>query len=183
MIAFPVEVVVGAGGFSQPFRRPRRRESNPRPSFYVGYLLGQLLKTRIVATTWDGRQLWTTPQMMKLSNLPATTGVALFSSWARRRPAAGVVELNTDFKVLSVLKGTPLRPTLVLRHYRQDTDRLPGPVLNAPLGLDFSRGPTTVYLLFLKRESDGFYAPTSAQVFPELSILALPKGPLTVFPR
>ena len=46
-----------------------------------------------------------------------------------------------------------------------------------------STGSTTVYLLFLKRESDDLYAPALGHVFPDFSILALPEGPLTVFPR
>jgi hypothetical protein len=137
----------------------------------------------LIAHPWTFDELRAKSDLIVIAERIATRDAGIKTEFTDVRPPFPVVELNTDFKVLSVLKGTPLRATLVLRHYRQDTDRLPGPVLNAPLGLDFSRGPTTVYLLFLKRESDDLYAPTSAQVFPEFSILALPKGPLTVFPR
>lgn len=60
---------------------------------------------------------------------------------------------------------------------------MPGAVLNGPLALNFSDEQTTVYLLFLKREADGRYSPTSGQVVPGDAVVGLPKNPLTVFPR
>ena len=137
----------------------------------------------LIAHPWTFDELMSKSDLIVIAERIATRDAGTKTEFTELRPPFPVVELNTDFKVLSALKGTPARAMLVLRHYRQDTDRLPGPVLNAPLGLDFSSGPTSVYLLFLQRESDDLYAPTSGHVFPEFSILVLPKGPLTVFPR
>jgi hypothetical protein len=149
----------------------------------VALLFLQATVVGLIAPPWTFDELRSKSDLIVIAERVATRDVGFKTEFTDLRPPFPVVELNTDFKVLSALKGTPLRAILVLRHYRQDTDRLPGPILNAPPGLDFSRGPTTVDLLFLKRESDGLYAPTSGHVFPEFSILALPKGPLTVFPR
>jgi hypothetical protein len=92
-------------------------------------------------------------------------------------------ELNTDFKVLASLKGTPLRAIIVLRHDRQDEERLPDPILDAPLGLDVRPWADDGVPLVLERESYDVCAPTSGHVFPEFAIFALPTGPLTMFPR
>jgi hypothetical protein len=149
----------------------------------VALLFWQATVMGLIAPSWTFNELRSKSDLIVIAERIATINTGIKTEFTELRPPFPVVELNTDFKVLSALKGTPLRATLVLRHYRRDTDRLPALALNAPLGLDFSSGPTTVYLLFLKRESDDLYAPTSGHVFPEFSILALPKGPLTVFPR
>jgi hypothetical protein len=99
------------------------------------------------------------------------------------QPPFPVVELNTQFKMLTLLKGYAERKEFLLRHYRTDTELMPGGVLNGPVFLDFSRAATGVYLLFLTREADGLYATTSGQVDPDQSAFALPKNALTVFPR
>jgi hypothetical protein len=148
----------------------------------VALLFLQAAVVGLIAPPWTFDELRSKSHLIVIAERGATRDAGAKTEFTDLRLPFPVVALNTDFKVLSVLKGTP-RGSILLRHYRQDTDRLPGAIVNAPLGLDFSRGPTTVYLLFLKRESDDLYAPTSGQVFPEFSILALPKGPLTLFPR
>jgi hypothetical protein len=99
------------------------------------------------------------------------------------QPPFPVVELNTQFNMLTLLKGSVEAKAFLLRHYRTDTELMSGRVVNGPVFLDFSRGPTGVYLLFLTRETDDLYAATSGQVDPDQSAFALPKNALTVFPR
>ena len=149
----------------------------------VGWLFLQAGVAGLIAHAWTFEELMSKSDLIVIAECLATRDAGIKTEFPDLRPRFPVVEMSSTFKVLSTLKGTPLRGILVLRYYRQDTDRLPGPILNAPLGLDFSRGPTTVYLLFLARESADLFAPTSGHVFPEFSIFALPKGPLTLFPR
>ena len=149
----------------------------------VALLFSQATVVGLIAPPWTFDELRSKSDLIVIAERVVTRDAGFKTEFTDLRPPFPVVELNTDFKVLSALKGTPLRAIVVLRHYRQDTDRLPGPVLNAPLGLNFSNEPTAVYLLFLKHQSDDLYAPTSGHVFPDFSILALPKSPLTVFPR
>lgn len=137
----------------------------------------------LIAPPWTFDDLRAKSDLIVIAQRISTRDAGFTSEFTELQPPFPVVELNSDFKVLTALQGTPGRATVVLRHYRQDTERLPGPVLNAPLGLNFSTEPTAVYLLFLKHQPDDLYAPTSGHVFPEFSVLALPKGPLTVFPR
>lgn len=148
----------------------------------VALLFLQMKVVGLIAPLWTFEELQSKSDLIVIAERVATRDVGIKTEFTDLRPPFPVVELNTD-KVLTALKGTLLQASLVLRHYRQDTDRLPGAILNAPLGFDFSGGPTAVYLLFLTRESADVYAPTSGQVFPEFSILPLPKRPLTVFPR
>ena len=95
-------------------------------------------------------------------------------------PGLPSVELNTDFKVLTVFKGNESLSRITLVHYRLDTDRLQGGCINCGTHLDFGGGP--VYLLFLKQDPDGRYAPTSGQVFPDSSVMLLPKNGPTMYP-
>jgi len=99
------------------------------------------------------------------------------------QPAFPVVELGSEFKVLTLFKGVIKSKTFTLRHYRTDSELIKGPIANGPIFLDFSSEPTAVYLLFLVLEPDGRYAPTSGQVDPDDAVVALPKNATTVFPR
>jgi hypothetical protein len=93
-------------------------------------------------------------------------------------PGLPSVELNTDFKVLTVFKGHESLSSITLVHYRLDMDRIQGICINCGTRLDFENGP--VYLLFLKQDPDGRYRPTSGQVFPDSSVMVLPKNGVTL---
>src|SRR6266852_2265010 len=135
----------------------------------VGWLFLQAEVAGLIAPAWTFDELMSKSDLIVIAERLATRDAGIKTEFIDLRPPFPVVEMRTAFKVLSALKGTPLQAILVLRHYRPDTDRLPGSVLNAPLGLNFSRGPTTVYLLFVTRESADLYAPTSGHVFPEFA--------------
>ena len=93
-------------------------------------------------------------------------------------PGLPSVELNTDFKVLMVFKGDGSISRVTLVHYRLDRDRLQSACINCGTHLDFGGGP--VYLLFLKQDPGGRYTPTSGQVFPDSSVMVLPKNSPTM---
>ena|SRR5438309_1521376 len=79
-----------------------------------------------------------------------------------------VIGLETQFETQVVLKGTK-RARFMLHHYRSVPSRVA--VLNGPLFMIFDpkRG-TNVYVLFLKREPDGRFAPTGGQTDIHISV-------------
>ena len=81
-------------------------------------------------------------------------------------PAIGV---ETGFAILSVLKGDTGTNKFVILHHLRRTER-PGPEINGPGLVTFDPDEKKRFLLFLKRESDGRYAPLSGQTDPDGSV-------------
>ncbi len=97
------------------------------------------------------------------------TGVRTFHV---QLPSLPVVELDTEFTVLAVLKGDYPHATVVLRHYRRDWERITSGLVNAGHVLNFETR-NGEYLLFLKEDVGGIYVPVSGQVFPDESVFGL----------
>lgn len=78
-------------------------------------------------------------------------------------PKIDVVGLSTGFDVNLVMKGAKETKKIVFHHYRlrENVPMLDGPNLAA-----FDPKQMVSYLLFLKREEDGRYAPVSGQTDP-----------------
>ena len=76
-------------------------------------------------------------------------------------PAIGV---ETTFTSLAVLKGDTNNTTVVFHHMREAE---PHPSLNGPGLVAFDPKEKKRFLLFLKRESDGRYAPLTGQTDPD----------------
>jgi len=78
-----------------------------------------------------------------------------------------VMEVNTEFQVSVVMKGDKALKKFTLHHYRFKDKRRP---VNAPnlVAFDPPFTPETSgrFLLFLKLQSDGRYAPVSGQLDP-----------------
>jgi hypothetical protein len=121
------------------------------------------------------------------SELTSRSDVVVIAAWVRTAdtgmkttitenisPGLPAVEMNADFKVLTVFKGNGSLSPITLVHYRLDMDRIRGGCINCGTHLDFENG--AVYLLFLKQDPDGRYRPTSGQVFPDSSVMVLPKN-------
>jgi hypothetical protein len=83
-----------------------------------------------------------------------------------------VVGLSTEFDISLVLKGERDLKRCILHHYRQSD---PGQLLrDGPHFISFAQKGSKPFLLFLKRESDGRFAPVSGQEDPALfSVLEL----------
>ena len=77
-------------------------------------------------------------------------------------PALGV---ETTFTVLAVLKGDTNMSTIVFHHLREAEK--PGAQFNGPGLVTFDPKEKKRFLLFLKRESDGRYAPLTGQTNPD----------------
>ena len=83
-----------------------------------------------------------------------------------------VLGLETTFEVSVCFKGKlPLtkKPRIVLHHYRLKNPKL-AEVPNAVQLLNFKPGDRSQYLMFLKREKDGRYAPFNGQTDPIYSV-------------
>ncbi len=79
-------------------------------------------------------------------------------------PATDVVGLSTVFEIRLVMKGDKSLKECTLHHYRlADTKR---GISNGPLLVSFDPKDSPKYLLFLKKEADGRYAPVSGQTDP-----------------
>jgi hypothetical protein len=87
---------------------------------------------------WAARGSSGSVSLTESNDAEATRDTGIKTELSHLRPPLPVVELNTEFKVLSLLKGNVSSGTLVLRHYRLDTDRIRGGCLNCGSQLDFT---------------------------------------------
>lgn len=126
---------------------------------------------------WSFDDLRSKSDLVVIAAVVATRDIGIRTVINELQPPFPVVELNTQFKILSVVKGTSSGEMLVLRHYRLDTDPLRGGIVNSAHPLDFTtNGSAIEYLLFLKRDAGEIFVPTSGQVFPGDSVFALRKA-------
>jgi len=78
-------------------------------------------------------------------------------------PPIRMVGVETKFAVETLLKGNKATKEFVLHHYR---DVRPAIYFNGPDLVAFSPGGDEAYLLFLKNEADGRFAPINGQTDP-----------------
>jgi hypothetical protein len=133
---------------------------------------------------WTFAELDDKSDVVVIASWVGTTDTGIKTEITDLSPGLPVVEMNAEFKVLLIFKGTVPSGPVTLLHYRLDPDRMGGGggCGNCGTQLDFSKGPS-VYLLFLKHDPDNRYQPTSGQVFPDHSVMALPKNGVTMRPQ
>lgn len=148
----------------------------------TAYVIVALVLLHVAATAQVG-YLWSFNERTSQSDLVviaarvATRDTGIRTTTTDLNPPFPVLELNTEFKIVSVLKGIPPGDTLTLRHYRWDNDQLRDGVINGAHPLDFTTaGPRTEYPLFLKRDASGIFVPVSGQAFSGDSVFALHKA-------
>jgi len=167
-------------------QRIRRRPTILITSLVVAslaWLLAQATPSAQLSYAWTFDELRSKSDLIVIAERSATHDTGVKATLTEYQPPFPVVELNTSFRALTVLKGALHQPTVVLRHCRTDADHLSQSVVNGPHALNFTDEQTTVYLLFLKREADGRYSPTSGQVVPDEAVIGLPRTSITLFPR
>ena len=123
--------------------------------------------------------LWSFGELHSASDLVVVAALGLTRDTGHGTTILGVpmVELNTEFRVALVVKGSAPAGTIVLLHYRLDEERIRGGIANGPHWLDWTGNrAATEYLLFLKRGAGGSFVPTSGQVFPGDSVFGLRKA-------
>jgi hypothetical protein len=132
------------------------------PSAQIGYL-------------WEPDELAAKSVVVVLATPVRTVETGIKTELSDLTPAFPVIELQTEFKVLAILKGVLPEPTFMLRHYRADVSRLiPGVVGGA--GALSVADTGAWYLLFLRRDPAGALIPTSGHVFPADSVYTLRKA-------
>lgn len=156
----------------------------------IGFFLLRAEATAQVGYLWSFGELTVQSEVIVIATPGATRDTGIRTELNDLQPPLPVVELNTEFKVLSLLKGNVSSATFLLRHYRLDSDRIRGGCINCGSQLDFTTTgrmavscrsgdvsaqlPTPCnYILFLKRDPMGAFVPTSGQVFPDGSVFAL----------
>ena len=156
----------------------------------IGLLLLRAETAAQVGYLWSFDELTAQSEVVVIATPGATQDTGIRTELSDLRPPLPVVELNTEFKILATLKGNVPGGTLVMRHYRLDTDRIRGGCINCGSQLDFTTTgrmavscrsgdvstqlPTPCnVLLFLKRDTVGVFVPTSGQVFPGHSVLVV----------
>ena len=156
----------------------------------IGLVLLRAEAVAQIGYLWSFDELSAQSEVVVIATPGATQDTGIKTELSDLQPPLPVVELNTAFKVLSLLKGSISGATLLLRHYRLDTDRIRGGCANCGSQLDFATTgrmavscrsgdvsaqlPTPCnYVLFLKRDAMGVFVPTSGQVFPGYSVLTL----------
>lgn len=86
-----------------------------------------------------------------------------------------VVGVETEFRTRAVLKGATNLERFVLHHYRLAETDVPG--YGAPNFIDVDPERHATYLMFLRRETDGRYAPVTGQFDPAvLSVFEIKEG-------
>jgi hypothetical protein len=84
------------------------------------------------------------------------------------RSAIPAIGVETTFTILSILKGDTNISTFVFHHLREADKR--GPGFNEPQLVAFDPKENKRFLLFLKREPDGRYAPLTGQTDPATGV-------------
>jgi hypothetical protein len=133
-----------------------------RPAAQIGYL-------------WSAEELRAKSDVVAIATPIRTTETETKTELRELQPPFPVVELQTAFRVLTILKGNAPQPILLLRHYRADESRLRSGVIGGARALSVS-DLGSEYLLFLRRDRNGALIPTSGHVSPGDSVFVLRKA-------
>jgi len=123
-------------------------------------------------------QPWSYRELLEKSHVVAIGIPTATNDTKERIPLPGfvhqpVIGVETQFRVLAMLKGNPDLKALILHHYRPDGLVVP----NGPDLVSFDpEAKHQPYLLFLVRETDGRYAPAFGQVDPAMCGISALQG-------
>jgi hypothetical protein len=126
-----------------------------------------LLTTNSFSAQARGSEVWTYQKLFDKADI-VIIGRSLSTEDTQEITALekvyDVVGLSSTISVRLVLKGDPDLASVVLHHYRRKKYEPPP----ESLSLVRFKSNQARYLMFLKREKDGRYAPVSGQVDPAL---------------
>lgn len=137
-------------------------------------------RSTVVSSVGQVGYLWTPEELRAKSDVVVvaaameTRETGVRSELLDLRPPFPVVELVTEFTVLSVLKGEIASRTFLLRHVTPDRTRLPNGIVNGARPLPLTAREH--YLLFLRREAAPTFIPVSGHVSPSDSVFNLRKA-------
>jgi hypothetical protein len=102
-------------------------------------------------------------QPVETKDLAETNALGFSSTESFQSRFRGV---ETTFKISAVLKGTQVGNQVVLHHYRFEWGSPP----NGPSLVEFNRGDTNEYLLYLKNDEKNRYASVTGQMDPTIKL-------------
>jgi hypothetical protein len=145
--------------------------------FTIGLLIltAAFLAEARITKLWTYQELHDQADIVVIAKHTATKDTTEQAVLPNIAPDVHVIGLSSDFDIEVVLKGDSSLKKLTLHHYRLVPLPPDQMMDNGPDLVSFdSDHYNTRYLLFLRRESDGRYAPVSGQTDPRyVSILRL----------
>lgn len=125
-------------------------------------------------------QHWSDQELLEKSDLVVIATPTTSADTQERTDLPGflalhVIGVETGFAISAVVKGDKALKNFVLHHYRADGD----PSFRGPNFIAFKPDEKRKFLLFLKREADGRYAPTVGQVDPGFQGIAALVDPVS----
>lgn len=133
-----------------------------------------------VGHLWSFEERHSKADLIAIAEPIATKDTGRRTAHPSLKPDLPVIELETEFKVLTTLKGQS-GPNIRLKHYRIDMEewrRRHGEnagLVNAgsELSFDATTGPKPAYLLFVIDTNDGRFEPLSGHAFPTETVFRL----------
>jgi hypothetical protein len=127
-------------------------------------LAAALLAQARLVSSWSFQKLHDQADLVVIAKYISTKDTAEQAVLPNITPDNHVIGLSSEFDIEVVMKGDESLKKLVLHHYRLAPNQV---FENGPDLASFdSKHHATRYLLFLRRESDGRYAPVSGQTDP-----------------
>ncbi len=129
---------------------------------------GRLMKN------WSYQEMFDQADLVVVAKPVSTADTAERAILPNITPDVHVVGVETKFEIRLVMKGGKDIRTLTLHHYRLDDPKTA--MMNGPELAVFDRDDYHKYLLFLKKEADGRYAPVSGQTDPAVFSISKLEG-------
>jgi hypothetical protein len=135
----------------------------------IGFLLTvtPLLAQARMMHSWSYQQLYDRADLVAVARPVSTSDTTEKATLSDVTPEAPVVGLSTEFEIRLVMKGEKNLGKLVLHHYRLQDPPKQWPQ-DGPDLVSFDPTQHRCYLLFLRREADGRYAPVAGQTDPAM---------------
>ena len=119
------------------------------------------------------QQLLDTSDLVVIAEAESTQATRETITLSNRNPSIHVVGLSTTLRIAVVLKGDKQLHSCIVHHYGLADADSAAIVIDGPDLVSFDTSQNSDYLLFLKREEDGRYAPVTAPTASALSIFLI----------
>jgi len=126
-----------------------------------------------IFTIWNYQKLYDEADLVIIAKPISTKDTAEKTTIPNIAPAIPVVGLSTEFKISVVMKGDKSLKNVTLHHYRLTDPKKSPLAFDGPALVSFDCGPKqrVQFLMFLRLEKDGRYAPVSGQTDPALDAI------------
>jgi hypothetical protein len=129
------------------------------------FLVLPVIVTARAVRAWSYQEMFDQADLVAIAKPISTKDAQEEAKLTDFSPHYKITAVSTEFDIRVVLKGDTATKNFVLNHYRLGE---PGPVVNGPNFVAFDPKAHHSFLLFLKKEAGGRYAPVSGQSDPAL---------------